>query len=46
MNSHRVRRGCAGPAGVVALPESARGHGLGERLWERSAELTGITFAL
>lgn len=40
------RRGSAGPAGVAPLPESAFEPGVGERLWERSQELTGITFAL
>lgn len=39
------RRGSAGPAGVVPLPGSALDPGIGERLWARSEELTGITFA-
>lgn len=40
------RRGSAGPAGVVPLPAPARVPGLGERLWERSRDLTGIAFDL
>lgn len=39
------RRGSAGPAGVVSLPASAHRPGIGDRLWERSEALTGITFA-
>ena len=39
-------RGSAGPAGVVALPAPALDPGVGQRLWERSTELTGVGFDL
>lgn len=37
-------RGSAGPAGEVPLPSAALVPGLGERLWDRTTELTGISF--
>lgn len=40
------RKGSAGPAGRVPLPAPALEPGVAERLWERSAELTGVDFAL
>lgn len=40
------RKGLAGPAGVVPLPAAAREPGVGERLWARSAELSGVAFPL
>lgn len=37
------RRGLAGPPGQVPLPAPALQPGIGERLWEWSAQLTGIS---
>lgn len=40
------RWGAAGPAGPVALPRPARGPGVGEALWQISAERTGVRVPL
>ncbi|MFT3887065.1 MAG: SDR family NAD(P)-dependent oxidoreductase [Arachnia sp.] len=40
------RKGLSGPPGAVPLPAPALEQGLGDRLWEMSAELTGVGFAL
>lgn len=40
------RRGSAGPAGPVPLPAAALEPAVGERLWDISAELTGLTIDL
>ena len=38
------RFGAAGPAGESALPKGALEPGVGERLWQLSTELTGVSF--
>ncbi|MFT4217962.1 MAG: SDR family NAD(P)-dependent oxidoreductase [Micropruina sp.] len=39
-------RGSAGPPGAVPLPAPALDEGIGTRLWERSTDLTGLSFPL